>query len=157
MAAISVTVEIGVPPGAVWQLMGGFDSLPDWLPLISRSSLGEGGRVRTLYTAQGVRIVERLEAFDNRARRYSYSFIEQPFPVTDYLATLQVREGNDPHTSIVEWAGIFTPLGVSEKDAVALFHGIYAEGLAALKANFGGSTQGIALGLKPRSSSGSGN
>ena len=136
MAATSVTVEIGAPPEAVWQLMGGFDSLPDWLPFIPRSSLSEGGRVRTLHTADGVLIVERLEAFDNRARRYSYSFIEKPFPVTDYLATLQVREGNDPDTSVVEWAGIFTPVDVSEEEAVELFHGVYASGLAALKANF---------------------
>ncbi|CAD5201075.1 SRPBCC family protein [Pseudomonas sp. FEN] len=136
MAATSVTVEIGMPPEAVWQLMGGFDCLPDWLPSIPSSSLSEGGRVRTLHTADGVRIVERLEAFDNRARRYSYSFIEKPFPVIDYLATMQVREGNEPHTCVVEWAGIFTPQGVSEEEAVELFHGIYAEGLAALKANF---------------------
>ncbi|MCU1741074.1 MULTISPECIES: SRPBCC family protein [Pseudomonas] len=138
MAATSVTLEIGAPPEQVWQLMGGFDSLPDWLPFIRQSSLSEGGRVRSLHTADGVLIVERLEAFDNRARRYSYSFIEQPFPVADYLATMQVREGNDPHTSIVEWAGIFTPTGVSEEEAVELFHSIYADGLAALKANFPG-------------------
>ncbi|WP_248798234.1 SRPBCC family protein [Pseudomonas sp. MWU13-2105] len=138
MAATSVTVEIAASPEEVWQLMGGFDSLPDWLPFVPRSSLSEGGRVRTLHTADDVLIVERLEAFDNRARRYSYSFIQQPFPVADYLATLQVREGNDPHTSIVEWAGIFTPTGVSEEEAVDLFHSIYAEGLAALKANFRG-------------------
>ncbi|WP_338525061.1 SRPBCC family protein [Pseudomonas batumici] len=136
MAATSVTVEIGVPPEEVWQLIGGFDSLPDWLPFIPRSSLSEGGRVRTLHTADGVLIVERLEAFDNRARRYSYSFIEKPFPVTDYLSTLQVREGNDPDTSVVEWAGIFTPVDVSEEEAVELFHGVYASGLAALKDHF---------------------
>ncbi|MFZ4964102.1 MULTISPECIES: SRPBCC family protein [Pseudomonas] len=136
MAATSVTIEIPATPEQVWQLMGGFDSLPDWLPFIPRSSLSEGGRVRTLQTADGGTVVERLEAFDNRARRYSYSIEQAPFPATDYLATLQVREGSTPQTAIVEWAGIFTPVGVSEEEVVALFHGIYSGGLAALKANF---------------------
>lgn len=138
MAATSVTIEIPASPDQVWQLMGGFGSLPEWLSFITHGSLSEGGRVRTLQTADGSVVVERLEAFDNRARRYSYSILQAAFPVTDYLATLQVREGAHPHTAIVEWAGIFSPAGVGEEEAVALFHGIYSAGLEALKGHFPG-------------------
>ncbi|GGL17279.1 hypothetical protein [Streptomyces flaveus] len=38
----------------------------------------------------------------------------------------------EPESSRVEWAGVFTPAGVGDEEAVALFHGIDAEGLDAL-------------------------
>jgi hypothetical protein len=41
-------------------LIGGFNTLPDWLPFIPQSELSEGGRVRTLQTADGAVVVERL-------------------------------------------------------------------------------------------------
>jgi hypothetical protein len=33
----------------------------------------------------------------------------------------------------VTWSGSFSPVGVSEEEIVELFHGIYEEGLMALK------------------------
>ena len=120
-------------PDRVWQLIGGFDTLPDWLPYIPKSELGEGGRIRSLTNEEGGLIVERLEAFDDRARTYSYSILQAPFPVTGYLSTLTVREDLDSGCSRVEWSGAFTPVGIGDDEAVALFHGIYADGLAALR------------------------
>lgn len=35
--------------------------------------------------------------------------------------------------SRVEWSGVFTPSGAGEDEVVALFHGIFSDGLAALK------------------------
>lgn len=92
LVAANASIRIPVSPDKVWQLIGGFDSLPDWLPYIPSSELSEGGRVRRLATPAGDVIVERLEAFDNRARSYTYSILEAPFPVTGYRSTLQVRE-----------------------------------------------------------------
>ena len=54
--------------------------------------------------------------------------------MTDYLATLRVEaQGNGCR---VTWSGLFTPQGVSDEVAQALFEGIYRDGLAALRANF---------------------
>jgi D-threo-aldose 1-dehydrogenase len=39
MATASTSIDIPVPPDEVWQLIGGFDSLPDWLPYIPKSEL----------------------------------------------------------------------------------------------------------------------
>jgi uncharacterized protein YndB with AHSA1/START domain len=132
MATTTATIDIPVPADRVWQLIGGFDSLPDWLPYIPASTLSEGGRVRSLTNEEGGVIVERLEAFDNQARTYSYSILQAPFPVTCYRSTLTVHEKPGRH-SRVEWSGTFTPAGTSEEEAIALFHGIYTEGLVALK------------------------
>lgn len=132
MATTAASLDIPVSPDRVWQLIGGFDSLPDWLPYIPASELSDGGRVRSLRNEDGGVIVERLEAFDDKARTYSYSILQAPFPVTGYLSTLTVHEVPGQDTSRVEWSGTFTPDGVGDDEAIALFHGIYADGLAAL-------------------------
>ena len=136
MATITVSIEIPASVDQVWQLMGGFDSLPDWLPFIPKSVVSEGGRVRTLTTSDGGTVIERLEAFDNRQRSYSYSIIQAPFPVVDYLSTIAVVATADSNITRVEWSGSFTPVNVSDADAEALFSGIYRDGLQALKNNF---------------------
>lgn len=135
MARAQASIEIHASPDAVWQLIGGFDSLPDWLPFIPSSETDEGGRVRRLSTPAGDAIVERLEAFDNSARSYTYSILQAPFPVTGYRATLRVQKIT-AESSRVEWFGEFTPAGVSDEEASALFEGIYRDGLNALSASF---------------------
>ena len=135
---VNTTVSIEIPASAetVWQLMGGFDALPDWLPFIPESVSSEGGRVRSLTTSDGGTVIERLEAFDNRQRSYSYSIMKAPFPVVDYLSTITVHETADSNVSRVEWYGEFTPVNVSDAEVRALFSGIYQDGLEALKKNF---------------------
>ncbi|MCK6931677.1 SRPBCC family protein [Enterobacter roggenkampii] len=136
MANTTVSVDIPASAETVWQLMGGFDALPDWLPFIPESVSSEGGRVRSLTTSDGGTVIERLEAFDNRQRSYSYSIMKAPFPVVDYLSTITVHETADSNVSRVEWYGEFTPVNVSDAEVRALFSGIYQDGLEALKKNF---------------------
>ncbi|TPG98014.1 SRPBCC family protein [Pseudomonas caspiana] len=134
MATASAFIEIPATADQVWQLVGGFNSLPDWLPFIPQSELSEGGRVRSLQTADGAVVVERLEAFDNAGKTYSYSILQAPFPATDYLATISVEaQGQGAR---VTWSGRFSPVGVSDEEVVALFTGIYQGGLEALRANY---------------------
>ncbi|WP_460135654.1 SRPBCC family protein [Pseudomonas sp. S1_E04] len=136
MPTASAVIEIPVSADTVWQLVGGFNSLPDWLPLIAKSEPGEGGRVRHLTTADGGVIVERLQTFDNVARTYSYTIEQSPFPVSAYLATVQV-EALTESSAKVTWSGVFTPAaGTTDEAAEALFAGVYSGGLEALRANF---------------------
>lgn len=134
MAQASVTITLAATPDRVWQLIGGFDSLPDWLPYIPKSVSSEGGRVRSLLNPDGDAIVERLEAFDNTARSYTYSILQAPFPVTGYRSTLRVVGVDGDQSARVEWSGEFTPNGVSDEEASNLFEGIYRDGLSALAA-----------------------
>ena len=135
MATASATLRLCVAADKVWHLVGGFLLLPDWLPFITGSEVGEGGRLRKLTTQDGASITERLETFDHHGRIYTYSITEGPFPVTDYLATLQVAAINESETEVT-WSGRFTANGVSDDEAHALFQGVYERGLAALKAHF---------------------
>ena len=133
MASTSASIEIAATADRVWQLIGGFNSLPDWLPYISGSELSEGGRVRNLKTPEGELIVERLESFSQQDRSYSYSILQAPFPATDCLSTLLVREIAGGQASLVVWSGSFIAVGVSDEEISCLFHGIYRDGLQALK------------------------
>jgi hypothetical protein len=134
MATASAYIDIPASADQVWRLIGGFNSLPDWLPFIPKSELSEGGRVRSLQTADGGLVIERLQAFDDGAKSYSYSILQAPFPATDYLATICVEaQGQGAR---VKWSGRFEPVGVTDEEVVALFTGIYQGGLEALRANY---------------------
>lgn len=134
MPTASATIDIPASADQVWQLIGGFNTLPDWLPFIPKSGLSDGGRVRTLQTADGAVVIERLQAFDNSGKTYSYSIEQAPFPATDYLATIKVEaQGQGAR---VTWSGRFNAKGVSDEEVVALFSGIYQGGLEALRANY---------------------
>lgn len=136
MATASSVIEIPVSADQVWQLVGGFNSLPDWLAFIVKSEPCDGGRVRHLQTADGGVVVERLQSFDNVGRTYSYTIEQSPFPVSAYLATLQV-EALTETSAKVTWSGVFTPAtGTTDAAVEELFAGVYSGGLEALRANF---------------------
>src|SRR3954471_3317604 len=105
MAQASAKIDIAASADQVWQLIGGFDSLPDWLPYIPKSETTEGGRVRHLANPNGETIVEQLEKFDNAAQSYSYSIIRAPFPITGYLATISVHPPAEGYGCRVHWSG----------------------------------------------------
>ncbi|WP_047495487.1 SRPBCC family protein [Terriglobus sp. TAA 43] len=136
MATAKATIDLKVPADEVWALIGGFDSLPDWLPYIPNSKVTDGGRVRHLNNPNGQTIVERLENYDLHARTYSYSIVQAPFPVTGYLATITVTPNDGDKGSRVEWSGHFTPKGVTDEEAHKLFQGIFSDGLKALASHY---------------------
>ncbi|PNE40040.1 SRPBCC family protein [Streptomyces noursei] len=135
MASTSVSRVVHASPEAVWNLIGGFHSLPDWLPYISESLSEQGGRARRLTNADGEVIIEQLTAYNLQGRSYSYAILQAPFPVTGYLSTLRVHAlPGRPEAAEVQWSGRFVPEGVSDEEAEALFAGIYRDGLDALAA-----------------------
>jgi hypothetical protein len=132
MVSAKAAVELDVPAEELWQVIGGFGSLPDWLPFIADSRITDGGRVRHLSTADGQHLVERLEKYDHADRSYSYSIVHAPFHITDYLSTIRVTSVNGSARSHVEWFGTFEPEGASDETAHDLVQGIISGGLKAL-------------------------
>ena len=140
MAKVSVSTEIEVPADEVWKLVRGFNALPDWHPAVAESHTeGEGeGSVRRLSLVGGGTIVERLERLDENERLYSYSIVDGPLPVADYVSTIRVRDKGDGTAAVVEWSSEFRPSGASENDAMKAIQGIYDAGFENLKKIFGG-------------------
>ena len=140
MAKVSMTMNLGVPADKVWELIGGFNALPDWHPAVEKSEVeGEGkGSVRTLHLAGGGTIRERLEQIDDEGKVYSYSILSSPLPVMNYTATLRLREAEDGSGCAVEWESDFQPAGAPEGDAVEIIQGVYQAGFDNLRKMFGG-------------------
>ena len=136
MASAKATIDLNVPPDELWDLIGGFGSLPDWMPYIGKSSLSNGGRIRQIENPDGQTIIEQLEKYDLAKHSYSYSILHAPFPVVEYLATITVSAIKGGKGSHVEWSGTFTPKGVSDNEVVTLFQGIFAGGLEALASRY---------------------
>ncbi|MFJ6904543.1 SRPBCC family protein [Streptomyces griseoluteus] len=134
---MSRTIAAG--PEQVWQLIGGFTSLTDWMPYISTGVAEEGGRVRRLENVDGEIIVERLVHHDEAKREYSYRIEMGPCPVSneDYVATIRVHPvAGDPAISEVQWSARFTPTGQSESEVTERFADIFSKGLDAVAGKF---------------------
>src|SRR5208282_820122 len=126
MPSAKASVDINLQPDELWQVIGGFGSLPDWIPDVCQSRLADGGRVRYLHDPIGRTFVEKLEHYDAAARSYSYSIVESPIAVSDYLATIAVTPIKGGRESHVEWSTSFTPTGISEQQARETFEGIFS-------------------------------
>ncbi len=135
MANVKMSSHFNVAPDKVWNLIGGFNALPDWHPAVEKSELEEGGTIRRLHLVGGGQIVERLQPSDDDAHVYAYSILESPLPVEGYTAEIRVRPDGDGCE--VEWSSSFEPAGASETDAMKAIQGIYEAGFDNLKKMFG--------------------
>ncbi len=140
MANVSSTVNLPVPAQTVWAAIGQFNALPDWHPAVEKSEVKQEGsdRLRTLSLVGGGTIVEKLEAHDDKERVYSYSIQSSPLPVTNYQATLKVRQSDSGIGCTVEWSSEFEADGANESEAQKAVRGIYEAGFQNLQKMFGG-------------------
>lgn len=137
MTKIDMKTDLNVAPDEVWKLIGGFNTLPDWHPAIEKSELEEEGSVRRLSLAGGGTIVEKLVRLDDKERVYSYSIIDSPLPVANYVATISVKDNGEGNTT-VEWSSEFEAEGAAENEAMDVIAGIYQAGFDNLKKMFAG-------------------
>jgi len=137
MAKINMKTNLNVAADEVWKLIGGFNTLPDWHPAIEKSELEEEGSMRRLSLTGGGTIVEKLERLDDSERVYTYSIIDSPLPVSNYTATIRVKEDGEGKTT-VEWSSEFEAKGAAENEAMDVIAGIYQVGFDNLKKIFGG-------------------
>ena len=93
--------------------------------------------MRTVTLPGGLQLQERLEAFDDAGRRFSYAIVgKSPLPMRDYLSTVQIRE-TGPTGCEVAWEGRFDPRPGSEAAMQQAVRGIYTNGIAALRKKLG--------------------
>ena len=99
MADGKAEVKIAKSPDEVWDLVGNFGGLAEWMPGIEACELD--GDVRKLQT-MGLEIHEQLVEHDDDARRISYSIVKSPMPLEHHLATISVDADGDG--SLLTWA-----------------------------------------------------
>lgn len=133
MGQARVEHEIAVSPEALWALVRDFGGIERWNPTLTSCELdveGVGG-VRTL-TMGEVTIRERLEKRDDAARTLSYSIVEAPLPVRNYLATIAIASVG-PKRSRIVWSSTFEPAGMTDEQLTQLFEGVYQQAIEGLR------------------------
>ena len=126
MARVTVKESLGFPAQQVWELVSDFGNVSWFQGLAKAEVQGQGpGMVRVMYAGDNPPIRERLESIDARRRTLTYTIPENiPFPVSDYRATMTVRESG-AGASELEWSCELTPKGIPEAQAVAMLEGMY--------------------------------
>lgn len=128
MADGKVEVEISRSPEEVWELVGQFGALGEWMPGIDSCKLE--GDVRKLQT-MGMEIHEQLVSQDDANRTVSYSIIQGPMPIEHHLATISVAPSGDG--SRLTWA-----YEVKPDDMAAVFGPVYEGSAQAVKTQLEG-------------------
>lgn len=131
MSKVSVSTTLRVPADEVWDVVGGWNALPDWHPEVERSTLDRGGHLRRLRLAGGTELTEKLEKFDSGERTYTYSITACPLPFSNYVSTIRVREEEGACT--IEWSSTFTPTGAPETDVAQSLKDFYQAGFDNLR------------------------
>ena len=130
---VSKEITVKASPETTWKLIGDFNHLDVWHPVVVGSQLTQGnsqsaGAVRLLTLGNGATITEKLISTNNAKRSYSYAITESPLPIADYESTITVQAAGDGK-SIVIWRSTFDASGASDEEAVNTIAGIYDAGL----------------------------
>jgi hypothetical protein len=144
MAKVYVSTVIGAPVGRVWPLIRDFDGLPQWTPFVAESRIEMGepadkvGCVRNFVLRDGGRIRERLLALSDYEFSMTYSILESPMGVENYVATLSLAPVTDGDRSFAAWEAEFDCSPDREADLVRHIGGnVFLAAFEALKRRFG--------------------
>jgi hypothetical protein len=145
MARVYVSSVIAAPAGRVWSRLRDFNGLPNWHPAIAESRIENGepadkvGCIRNFSLRNGDRLREQLLGLSDYDMVCTYSILDSPMPLTNYVATLRLTPVTDQDRTFIEWSAEFDCAPDKEQDLVAGIGGnVFQGGFDALKRAFGG-------------------
>ncbi|TCT09910.1 polyketide cyclase/dehydrase/lipid transport protein [Tepidamorphus gemmatus] len=140
MARVYVSSVIDAPVARVWERVRDFNALPRWHPGIRDSRIENGepadrvGCVRDFHLQNGERIRERLLGLSDYDYFCTYSILESPMPLTDYVATLRLTPVTDGDRTFAEWSAEFECAPEVAEDLVnGIGQNVFQAGFNALK------------------------
>ncbi|MBC8353640.1 MAG: SRPBCC family protein [Planctomycetes bacterium] len=139
MPEVYVSSIIDAPLENVWEVLRDFNALPQWHPLVAASKIEDGlaadaiGCVRNFQlTGSGDTIREQLLALSDVEHSCTYSILEAPLPVSNYVATVRLRRITATGQTFGEWQSKFETDPGEEDSACALVKSIYEDGFASI-------------------------
>ena len=137
MSKVYVSAVIDAPVDRVWAATRDFNGLPSWVPAIAKSHIEGGGRgdavgsVRVLELQDGGLIRERLLTLSDSERSCTYSILDGPLPVANYVATFSFRPITADGRTFAEWTADFDVTEGEESAMLELIgNGVFAPGFA---------------------------
>jgi Polyketide cyclase / dehydrase and lipid transport len=147
---VYVSCVIDAPARRVWARVRDFNGLPRWHPLITESRIESGlppdrvGCIRSFRTRDGSAIREQLLALSDYDYSYTYSILESPMGVQDYVATLKLTPVTDGDRTFAEWSAEFECEPARERDlAKEIGEGVFQAGFDGLKLHFAPSVSPV--------------
>ena len=133
MTQASCKISIDIPADAIWQVISDFSAACHYLSMVVDCTVvGAGiGARRTLTSADGSMIVERLETLDGVARRLSYALLTDT-PFRNCLTTMMVRAPGQSRAEL-EWSATFEADGLPAQEAREMLEDALAANCLALK------------------------
>ena len=137
---VSKEVTVDANPNTVWKMVGNFNGLDVWHPVVVKSHLLKGknnhkGAERLLTLGNGGTIREHLMSRSDKNESYTYRIVKSPLPVKNYVSTIKVSKAAGGK-SIVSWSSTFDAKGASNDDAIKAITGVYMAGLNQVKKDF---------------------
>ena len=143
MPRVYVSSVVPAPAPEVWARVRDFNGLPRWHPRIRESRIENGepadkvGCVRDFRLQNGDRIRERLLGLSDYDMFYTYSMLEGPMPLSDYLATLRLTPVTEGDRTFAEWTAEFECAPeVAEELVGGIGADVFQGGFDALKRHF---------------------
>jgi hypothetical protein len=143
MIKVYTSTVIDAAADAVWAHIRDFNGLPKWHPAIAESRIESNwssdrvGCVRNFRLKDGGVIREQLLTLSDYEYQCTYSILESPMGVQNYVATLKLTPVTDGNRTFAEWSAEFDgPPGQEGKLADHIGQGVFQGGFNALKSYF---------------------
>ena len=144
MQQVVRSAVIDAPIARVWAVLREFNSHAHWHPAIAESRIEQNwpadrvGCIRNFRLRDGGLIREQLLTLSDYDYQCTYSILESPMGVDNYIATLKLTPITDGNRTFGEWSAEFdTPPGQERRLADQIGQGVFQAGFDALKSYFG--------------------
>ena len=145
MARVYTSSVINASAARVWARVRDFNGLSNWHPAIAESRIENGepadrvGCIRNFSLRNGDRLREQLLGLSDYDMFCTYSILDSPMPLTNYVATLRLTPITDHDRTFIEWSADFDCAPDKEGELVSnIGGGVFQGGFDALKRAFGG-------------------
>ncbi|MDQ6433933.1 SRPBCC family protein [Mesorhizobium sp. LHD-90] len=144
MPKVYISTVIAAPAAEVWRIVRDFNGLPSWTPFVAESRIEQGakadqiGCIRNFTLKDGGRIREKLLALSDYDLSCTYTILESPMGVSDYIATLALTPVTDGNATFASWQAEFDCPPEREAALVQqIGQGVFQTAFSALKQRFG--------------------
>ena len=137
---VNKDIMVDANPATVWKMVGNFNGLDVWHPVVVSSDLELGmndevGAQRLLTLGNGATITEKLVSYSDNDKSYTYQILKSPLPVSNYQSTIMVEAAGEGKSKVT-WRSTFDAKDASDKDAIAAITGVYEAGLNQVSKDF---------------------
>jgi hypothetical protein len=143
MAEVFVSSVVAAPAGSVWQVVRNFNGLAEWTPFVLESRIEQNmradqvGCIRNFRLRDGGNIRERLLALSDYDMSFTYSILESPMAVENYIATLALYPVTDGNITLATWKATFDALPEREEGLIRdIGQNVFQAAFSALKSRF---------------------